>query len=110
MKVYSLEEYITTKGEVPFRNWLLKLKDKHTVARIFTRLDRIQLGNFGDYKRIKGVEDLYEIREQHGAGYRIFFSIIEGNIVLLLAGSNKKHQQRGIEKAIQYLDDYYRRK
>ena len=75
MKIYDLEEYITTKGEVPFRNWLLKLKDKRTVARIFARLDRVQLGNFGDYKHIKGVTNLYELREHHGAGYRIFFSI-----------------------------------
>jgi putative addiction module killer protein len=109
MKVYNLEEYVTTEGKSPFGEWLRKLKDKRTVARIFTRLDRVQLGNFGDYKPIKGVTGLYELREHHGAGCRIFFSVIDDKIVLLLAGSSKRDQQRVIEKAAQYLADYERR-
>ena len=109
MTAYNLEEYVTTEGKSPFGEWLGKLKNKQVVARIFTRLDRIQLGNFGDYKPVKGVTGLYELREHHGAGYRIFFSIVGDKIVLLLTGSTKRNQQRIIEKAAQYLADYKKR-
>ena len=60
-------------------------------------------------KPVKGVTGLYELREHHGAGYRIFFSIVGDKIVLLLTGSTKRNQQRIIEKAAQYLADYKKR-
>ena len=100
---------MTAKGKSPFGYWLEKLKDKRTVARILTRLDHVKLGNLGDHKPIKGVPGLYELREHYGAGYRIFFSIVDHQVILLLAGSSKRTQQRVIEKATQYLADYEKR-
>ena len=104
-----MEEYTTVDGKNPFGEWLRKLKDKRTIARILARLDRVQLGNFGDYKPIKNALGLYELCEHHGAGYRIFFSIIDNKLVLLLTGSSKRNQKRVLEKAAQYLADYERR-
>jgi putative component of toxin-antitoxin plasmid stabilization module len=48
------------------------------------------------------------MREHYG--YRIFYSIIENKIVLLLAGSIKRDQKKAIETAKKYLADYERRK
>ena len=109
MRSYDLEEYVTAEEKSPFGEWLERLNDRRTVARILTRLDRVRLGDFGDYKRIRGVSSLYELREHYGAGYRIFFAIIGGSVILLLAGSSKRDQQRVICKARRYLADYERR-
>lgn len=107
---YEIEEYVTERGKSPFGEWYLSLKDKVAQVKIRARLTRISVhGNFGDHKPIKGAENIYELREHYGAGYRIFYTIIEGRVVLLLAGSNKKDQKRAIAKAETYLADYQRR-
>ena len=49
-------QYQTSEGRIPFREWLLSLKDVGARARIRARLDRLLLGNFGDCKSVgKGV-------------------------------------------------------
>ncbi|MDH5564790.1 MAG: type II toxin-antitoxin system RelE/ParE family toxin [Nitrospirota bacterium] len=109
MKRYEIEAYATEKGTVPFQEWLEDLKDTTAQTKVFARLERAKFGNFGDFKRIKGANGLYEMRERHGAGLRMYYSIIEGKIVLLLAGSTKKDQDKTIFKAKEYLADYERR-
>ena len=51
-KSYQLEYYLTEDGKCPFTDWLNGLRDRMTVARIRTRLDRISLGNFGEVKAV----------------------------------------------------------
>lgn len=107
--VYEIEEYQTERGVSPFGKWLVKLKDKRAVVKIHTRIDRASLGNFGDWKDIKGAKGVFEMREHYGPGYRIFYSIIEDKVVLLLVGSTKKDQNKAISQAKDYLADYKRR-
>jgi putative addiction module killer protein len=52
--------YETEQGEVPFLEWLDSLRDRTSRARIRKRLDRVELGNFGDYKAVG--EGVYELR------------------------------------------------
>ncbi|MGI0480713.1 type II toxin-antitoxin system RelE/ParE family toxin [Geminocystis sp. CENA526] len=110
MSKYELEIYTTDKGEIPFQDWLERLKDNKAQAKIAARLRRASFGNFGDYKIIKGAKNIFEMREHYGSGYRIFYSIINNKIILLLAGSTKKKQNETIIKAIEYFTDYQRRK
>ncbi len=110
MKKYDIEEYATENGGTPFSKWSENLKDKTAQRKIYQRIDRASLGNFGDYKNIKGAKGIFEMREHYGPGYRIFYSIIENKIVLLLAGSIKRDQDKAIETAKKYLADYERRK
>ena len=70
----------------------------------------VKIGDFGGRKPIMGVRGLYELREHHGAGYRVFFSIIDDRIVLLLAGSSKQNQQRKIDQAASNLADHNERR
>lgn len=50
-----------------FDGWFTTLSDKQTRARIQTRIDRAEDGNFGDYKPVgNGVQ---EMRIHHGPGY-----------------------------------------
>ena len=107
---YTIEEYVTYDGVSPFADWLLGLKDKRLQAKIRARLARAAFGNFGDWKALKDAQGIYELREHSGAGYRIFYAVIDGKIVLLLAGSSKKDQQKSIAKAKEYLSDYQTRR
>ena len=100
-----LEYYQTEDGRLPFQEWLDDL-DSVTRIRLFARLRRVENGNFGDWKPIKGSNGIEELRETFGPGYRIYYARIGNRIVLLLAGSSKRDQDRVIAKAIAYLDDY----
>jgi putative addiction module killer protein len=55
-------------------------------------MDRICLGNYGDYKVIGG--GLCELRLDFGSGYRIYFSEQGSKIVMLLCGGDKSTQSR----------------
>lgn len=104
--MYEIEEYVTEDGKVPFGDWLLGLKDKRAQAKVHARIRRASLGNFGDWKTIKGAKGVHEMREHYGPGYRIYYSIIGNKIVLLLIGSEKKDQDKAIAQAVENLKDY----
>ncbi len=57
------------------------------------------MGNFGEYKKIKNTQNLYELRFDFGPGYRIYYTIQNGFIVLLLVGGDKSSQPEDIKKA-----------
>ena len=109
MKRYEIEEYIKENGDVPFSEWVGGLKNQTAQRKITQRIDRASLGNFGDFKNIKGAKGVFEMREHYGTGYRVFYSIIKNKIVLLLAGSIKRNQDKAIKQAKEYLTDYERR-
>ena len=44
----TLQVYRTPDGRRPFAEWLESIRDNRTQSRIQTRLDRLELGNFGD--------------------------------------------------------------
>ena len=80
-----------------FSIWLNRIKDKKTLYRIDVRLNRIAKGNFGDYKTI--ANNLFELRFFFGKGYRIYYTIRQNRIVLLLCGGDKSSQSKDISKA-----------
>jgi len=102
---FTIEYYQTEDGRLPFQEWLDEL-DQVSRIRLISRIRRLVHGNFGDWKSIKGVNGLEELRESFGLGYRGYYSRIDGKIVLLLAGSSKRDQARVIAKAASYLEDY----
>jgi putative addiction module killer protein len=107
--MYEIEEYVTETGESPFAEWLKGLQDKNAQSKILKRIDRAWLGNLGDWKSLENAKGVFEMREHYGAGYRIFFSFVGKKVILLLAGSDKREQDRAITRAKQYLEDYQRR-
>ena len=67
-------------------------------TRILIRLRRVSLGQFGDVKPVG--EGVSELRIDYGAGYRVYFIQTGKTLVVLLAGGDKRTQQRDIQKAI----------
>ena len=89
--VYSIE----TTNE--YDKWFTRLKDAPSKIKILARLARVENGNFGDHKQLG--DKLFELRMFFGPGYRIYYTIREGRIVLLLVGGDKSTQKKDIKKA-----------
>jgi len=53
-------------GKAPFKDWLYKLKDPTIRHRIRRRLDRVEIGNYGDYKPLG--DGVYELKLHFGSG------------------------------------------
>ncbi len=83
-QMYDIEVYEDAKGKAPFKDWLLKLKDKIAKVKIHARIDRASLGNFGDWKEIKGAKSIFEMREHYGQGYRLFYTIRPSYIIAVI--------------------------
>ena len=80
-----------------FSDWLHRLKDANTVARIVSRIRRMQQGNPGDTRSVgKGV---MEMRIDYGPGYRIYYVQRGTETVILLCGGDKRTQRRDVEHA-----------
>ena len=82
-----------------FNKWSEKLKDRQAAITIALRLARVANGHFGDTKIIG--DGVSELRIVVGPGYRIYFTIRNNEIVILLCGGDKSTQQRDIENAKQ---------
>ena len=107
--IYEVEEYVAPNGKNPYADWFDDLKDVVGKTRIEGRIVRASFGNFGDWKSVTDAKGVFEMRENYGPGYRIYYSIIGQKIILLLAGSTKRDQDRTIKKAKEYMADYERR-
>lgn len=80
-----------------FSKWLDALKDIHARARILVRIERLILGNPGDAKGVG--EGVSELRIDYGPGYRVYFKRQGRQLIILLAGGDKKTQARDIKTA-----------
>ncbi len=96
--------YQTCDDKIPYIEWYKKL-DKSLKLQVDKRLSKVERGLYGDYKRLS--EELYELRFANGL--RIYFSEKNNIIVLLLTGGNKTRQNKDIELAQKYLNEYNER-
>ncbi|MDX8128193.1 type II toxin-antitoxin system RelE/ParE family toxin [Methylomonas sp. LW13] len=89
--------YVVQQTE-SFAKWLASLKDLRSKTAIYRRIDRAQTGNLGDIKAVG--EGVCEMRIDLGAGYRVYYTIRNGMMIILLAGGDKSTQQSDIQRAI----------
>ena len=80
-----------------FDKWLVGIKDARNRARIISRLDHVRLGNFGDHKNLGG--GLFELRFFFGPGFRVYYTVRDGKVVVLFCGGDKSGQSKDIDKA-----------
>jgi putative addiction module killer protein len=79
--------------------WFQTLRDRTAKGRIAARIERVQLGNFGDTKSVG--DGVRELRMDFGPGFRVYFTQRGERIILLLCGGDKSSQQRDIARARQ---------
>ncbi|MGQ3888275.1 type II toxin-antitoxin system RelE/ParE family toxin [Legionella sp. CNM-1927-20] len=89
---------------MPFVDWINSIKDATTRHRIRRRLDRVELGHYGEYKVLgEGVCELkLDFGPGPGYGYRIYFAEQDNVIIILLCGGDKSSQSKDIQKAKTY--------
>ena len=81
-----------------FRDWFRDLRDRQARARVQVRIDRLSLGNPGDVRSVgQGVS---ELRIDYGPGYRVYFVQRRRELIILLAGGDKRTQARDIKTAL----------
>jgi putative addiction module killer protein len=99
----EIRYYVAAGGQAPFADWF---EDLEVVARakVARALARLELGNFSNVKSVG--EGVLELRIDYGPGYRVYFGRDGETLVVLLTGGTKKRQQRDIEAAHAYWQDY----
>ena len=95
--------YVTEDGRDYFDEWL-QCQDAEIRARVQTRIDRIELGNFGDHKGVD--EGVFELRIDFGPGYRVYYGLDSKTLVILLVGGTKKQQVRDVKMAQTHWKTY----
>lgn len=79
-----------------FHKWFSKL-DNVTSAIVFARLLVVSMGSLGLWRSVgKGVS---ELKIDHDPEYRVYFTFRGGELILLLVGGDKRHQNEDIKKA-----------
>jgi len=81
-----------------YSEWFADLRDRRARARINARIRRLSLGNPGDVKPVG--EGVSELRIDYGPGYRVYFTQRGRKVVILLAGGDKRTQERDIQTAL----------
>lgn len=104
VKPREIQRYLTPDGKIPFDEWFDNLRDTKAKDKIVVRLERVKLGNLGDYRSVG--QGVYELRIDFGPGYRIYFGQSGTTIVLLLCGGDKSSQQQDISQALEYWKAY----
>ena len=85
------------KTEV-FAKWLDGLRDVRARARILVRIKRLATGNPGDARPVG--EGVSELRIDYGPGYRVYCKKRGREVVILLAGGDKRTQASDIKTAL----------
>jgi putative addiction module killer protein len=81
-----------------FAQWLDGLRDVRARARVQVRIERLAAGNAGDVEPVG--EGVSELRIDYGPGYRMYFKKHGREVVILLAGGDKRTQSADIKTAL----------
>lgn len=81
-----------------FDVWFANLPDRAGRLRIQVRIDRAEMGNFGECRPVG--EGVSEMRIHFGPGYRVYFVQRGIEVLILLAGGDKGSQSRDIKNAL----------
>ena len=82
-----------------YRNWMKKLRDTQSKARINARLRLCEIAGkpVGDLHTV--CNGISELRFTFGPGYRVYFAQKGLKLMLLLAGGDKSSQSKDIKQA-----------
>ncbi len=103
----AIREYVDPDGRSPYARWFNRL-DAQAAAKVTTALVRMEQGNLSNAKGVGA--GVFEHRIDFGPGYRVYFGKDGDALIILLGGGTKKRQQRDIETAQDFWQEYRRRK
>jgi putative addiction module killer protein len=78
--------------------WLDGLLDVRARARILARVERLAAGNPGDVRPVGG--GVSQLRIDYGPGYRVYYKKLGHELIILLAGGDKRTQASDIKTAL----------
>jgi putative addiction module killer protein len=90
-----------------FAEWLGALKDRTARLRIAARIGIVEQGSLGDWKSVG--DGVSELRVNYGPGYRLYFTRHGEQIIVLLAGGDKRTQAADIKRAKEMAAQLWRR-
>lgn len=94
----------TAKQTAAYRCWFNAMLDRVAKSIVASRVERLQMGLYGDVKSCG--EGVSEIRIDFGPGYRVYYTeALDSTILLLLMGGDKSTQKRDIKDAKRMLAD-----
>jgi putative addiction module killer protein len=99
----EIRYYVAANGEEPFADWFADL-EAVARAKVTRAIARMEQGNLSNVKSVGG--GVLEYRIDFGPGYRVYFGRDGNTLVILLTGGTKKRQQRDIDAAHDYWQDY----
>ena len=95
MRVEETDEYAA---------WMTELRDFAGRRRIMVRVDRLVHGNPGTHRYLgKGVS---ELKVDVGPGYRVYYTLLRADLLVLLTGGAKDTQVRDVRKATLLVRQY----
>ena len=87
----------TLKPLPSFTDWLNTHPDVVVRSIVIARIKRLELGLWGDVRSLG--EGVSELRIHIGSGWRVYFTLRNKSVVVLLVGGCKKTQTRDIHRA-----------
>ena len=105
--MYQIRHYLTSNGTDTFQDWLKQMRDGLAKIAIVKRVNRMELGNFGDHKFCR--DGVWELRIDVGPGYRVYYAMSGQQVVLLLSAGSKASQDADIARACDYWKDWQSR-
>ncbi|MFC3457234.1 type II toxin-antitoxin system RelE/ParE family toxin [Massilia haematophila] len=82
-----------------FLKFFGEVKDAVTKAKLLASIKRLAAGNPGKAKSVG--EGVWELKIDYGPGWRIYYTKVGSEIMILLTGGTKNGQQQDIETAKQ---------
>lgn len=90
-------------GKSLVEEWLGEIRDKTTLVKIVFQIDKLSR-NLGLTKSVKVVS---ELKIDLGPGYRVYYSLLDADtIVVLIGAGSKKTQTRDIQDAQDLWDAF----
>lgn len=99
----EIRYYVAAGGQQPFAEWFADLVPV-VRAKVTRAIARMEQGNLSQVKSVG--EGVLEYRIDFGPGYRVYFGRDGVALVILLTGGTKKRQQRDIDAAHAYWQEY----
>jgi len=102
--MYEILHYLTRNGKDNFMEWRRQLCDTKAQIAVDRRINRMELGNFGDHRFCR--DGVWELRIDAGPGFRVYYAMAGTQLILLLCGGDKRTQDADIDRACTYWHDW----